>query len=99
LIKNKPNEIVVARLGSPLAGNLLVKMNFFLLHQCFTFIEYTKNTIYLEKEYKSTPRLKMATFSRSLYSELQLNLEQIEKGGYDHFMLEIFEQPSAIQYI
>jgi glucosamine--fructose-6-phosphate aminotransferase (isomerizing) len=103
--KNKPNEIVVARLGSPLAIGI-GDGEFFIASDASPFIEYTKNAIYLEDEEMAVVRLNKGVKIRKIkddssvdpyVQELQLNLEQIEKGGYDHFMLkEIYEQPSAI---
>jgi len=103
--KNKPNEIVVARLGSPLAIGI-GEGEFFIASDASPFIEYTKNAIYLEDEEMAIIRRDKEVKIRKItddalvdpyVQELQLNLEQIEKGGYDHFMLkEIYEQPSAI---
>jgi len=103
--KNKPNEIVVARLGSPLAIGI-GEDEFFIASDASPFIEYTKNAIYLEDEEMAIIRRGKKIKIRKIESdalvdpyvqELQLNLEQIEKGGYDHFMLkEIHEQPDAI---
>lgn len=103
--KNKPNEIVVAKLGSPLAIGI-GDDEFFIASDASPFIEYTKNAIYLEDEEMAVVRLNKEIKVRKIkddslvdpyVQELQLNLEQIEKGGYDHFMLkEIYEQPSAI---
>ena len=102
----KPNEIVVARLGSPLAIGV-GDNEFFIASDASPFIEYTNNAIYLEDEEMAVVRLNKAIKIRSIkddkivspyVQELKINLEQIEKGGYDHFMLkEIFEQPNAIK--
>ena len=103
--KERPAEMVVAKLGSPLAIGL-GKDEYFVASDASPFIEYTNRSIYLEDN-------EMAVISREkglkMYSipdnsrvdpnvqELQLTLEKIEKGGYDHFMLkEIYEQPKAI---
>lgn len=103
--RKKPNEIVVARLGSPLAIGI-GDDEFFIASDASPFIEYTKNAIYLEDEEMAIVRRDKGVKIRKIHDdslvdpyvqELQLNLEQIEKGGYDHFMLkEIYEQPSAI---
>jgi glucosamine--fructose-6-phosphate aminotransferase (isomerizing) len=103
--KNKPDEIVVARLGSPLAIGI-GEEEFFIASDATPFLEYTKNAIYLEDEEMAVVRLKKGVKIRKIkddslvdpyVQELQLNLEQIEKGGYEHFMLkEIYEQPRAI---
>jgi glucosamine--fructose-6-phosphate aminotransferase (isomerizing) len=104
--KNKPNEIVVARLGSPLAIGI-GEDEFFIASDASPFIEYTSNAIYLEDEEMAIVRLhkpmkvfKIKDDSRvdPYVQELQMNLEQIEKGGYEHFMLkEIYEQPNVIK--
>ena len=104
--KNKPNEIVVAKLGSPLAIGI-GDDEFFVASDASPFIEFTNNAIYLDDEEMAVIRLGREVRVRKIKDdklvapyihELQLNLEQIEKGGYDHFMLkEIYEQPSVIK--
>ncbi|SHI93004.1 glutamine--fructose-6-phosphate transaminase (isomerizing) [Flavobacterium haoranii] len=104
--KEKPNEIVVARLGSPLAIGI-GDDEFFIASDASPFIEYTSNAIYLEDEEMAVVRLHKPMIVRKIkddssvdpyVQELQMNLEQIEKGGYEHFMLkEIYEQPSVIK--
>ena len=103
--KSKPNEIVVAKLGSPLAIGI-GEDEFFIASDASPFIEFTKNAVYLEDEQMAIIRrgkdikvrkIKGDSLVDPYVQELQLNLEQIEKGGYDHFMLkEIYEQPEAI---
>ncbi len=103
--KTKPNEIVVARLGSPLAIGV-GENEFFIASDATPFIEFTNNAIYLEDGEMAVVRnhkklkirkIKDDSLVDPYIQELQLNLEQIEKGGYDHFMLkEIYEQPDAI---
>jgi len=102
----KPNEIIAARLGSPLAIGV-GEGEFFIASDASPFIEYTNNAIYLEDEEMAIIRLHKDTKIRNITNdrlvspyvqELKLNLEEIEKGGYEHFMLkEIFEQPEAIK--
>ncbi len=104
--KKKPDEIVVARLGSPLAIGV-GENEFFIASDASPFIEYTSNAIYLEDEEMAIVRLHKPLKIRKIkddslvdpyIQELQMNLEQIEKGGYDHFMLkEIYEQPNVIK--
>jgi len=103
--KTKPNEIVVAKLGSPLAIGI-GEDEFFVASDASPFIEYTKNAIYLKDEEMAIVRrgkdikirkIKDDSFVAPYMHELKISLEQIEKGGYEHFMLkEIYEQPSAI---
>lgn len=102
----KPDEIIVARLGSPLSIGI-GEEEFFIASDATPFIEYTSNAIYLEDEEMAIVRLHKPLKVRKIkddslvdpyIQELQLNLEQIEKGGYDHFMMkEIYEQPSVIK--
>ena len=102
----KPNELVAARLGSPLAIGV-GEGEFFVASDATPFIEYTKNVIYLEEEHLAIIRCDRDISIRKITSdkvikpyieELQMSLENIQKGGYDHFMLkEIFEQPQAIR--
>jgi glucosamine--fructose-6-phosphate aminotransferase (isomerizing) len=104
--KENPDEIVVARLGSPLAIGV-GEDEFFIASDASPFIEYTSNAIYLEDEEMAIVRLHKPLKIRKIkddsivdpyIQELQMNLEQIEKGGYDHFMLkEIYEQPNVIK--
>jgi glucosamine--fructose-6-phosphate aminotransferase (isomerizing) len=104
-VKN-PNEIVAARLGSPLAIGV-GEGEYFIASDASPFIEYTSNAIYLEDGEMANIRLHKPMKVRKIkddslvdpyIQELQMNLEQIEKGGYDHFMLkEIYEQPSVIK--
>jgi glucosamine--fructose-6-phosphate aminotransferase (isomerizing) len=104
--KKNPDEIVVARLGSPLAIGV-GDGEFFVASDASPFIEYTSNAIYLEDGEMANIRLHKPMKIRKIkddslvdpyIQELQMNLEQIEKGGYEHFMLkEIYEQPSVIK--
>ncbi len=103
--QNNPDEIVIARLGSPLTIGV-GEEEFFIASDASPFLEYTKNAIYLEDEEMAIVRLHREIKVRKIkddslvdpyIQELKLNLEQIEKGGYEHFMLkEIHEQPKAI---
>lgn len=102
----KTDELVVAKLGSPLAigmGN----QEYFIASDASPFIEYTKKAVYLEdhqlaiiKRDRAPKILSLTTdtFTDYYIQELELNLDAIEKGGYNHFMLkEIYEQPRAIK--
>ncbi len=103
--KRKPDEIVVAKLGSPLAIGV-GENEFFIASDASPFIEFTNNAVYLEDEQMAIIRLGKEIKLRKIKDDsvaypkilqLQMNLEEIEKGGYDHFMLkEIYEQPRAI---
>ena len=104
--RRKPNELIAARLGSPSAIGI-GKKEFFVASDATPFIEYTKNVIYLEEEHLAIIRCDRDITIRKINNdkvikpyveELQMSLENIQKGGYDHFMLkEIFEQPQAIR--
>ena len=104
--RRKPNELVAARLGSPLAIGI-GEDEFFVASDATPFVEYTKNVIYLEEEHLAIIRRNKAIKIRKIKDDLevepyveklQLSLENIQKGGYEHFMLkEIFEQPTAIK--
>ncbi|WKK66243.1 glutamine--fructose-6-phosphate transaminase (isomerizing) [Lutimonas zeaxanthinifaciens] len=105
--KAKPDEIVVAKLGSPIAIGVGKDFEeFFIASDASPFIEYTKDAIYLEDEELAIIKRGREVRVRKILDDslidaniqqLKLNLEEIEKGGYEHFMLkEIHEQPRAI---
>ena len=105
--RTNPDEIIVARLGSPIAIGVGVgNKEFFVASDASPFVEYTKNAIYLEDEEMAIIQLGQDIKVHRIHDDsvvdptiqkLQMSLEQIEKGGYDHFMLkEIHEQPKAI---
>ena len=105
--KTKPDELVVARLGSPIAIGVGEDSNeFFVASDASPFIEYTKDALYLEDEELAIIKIGKTIKIRKINDDsmvdanvqkLKLSLDQIEKGGYDHFMLkEIHEQPKAI---
>ena len=103
--KRQENELIVARLGSPLAIGV-GENEFFIASDASPFIEYTSDAIYLEdgemakislKEGVVVSKIKDGVAVDPYIQKLKINLEQIEKGGFDHFMLkEIYEQPHAI---
>ena len=106
LDKEQPNTIVVGRLGSPLAIGI-GENEFFVASDASPFIEFTKDAVYLEDGDMATITLDKEVDVRTIKNneavsldvqELQLNIEAIEKGGYEHFMLkEINEQPRSIR--
>ena len=102
--EDNSEEVIVARMGSPLVVGL-GENEYFIASDATPIVEYTKEVIYLEEgeiaklslseavELKTIENIEKTPFIQ----ELELNLEAIEKGGYDHFMLkEIFEQPKSI---
>lgn len=100
-----PGVLVVGRLGSPLAIGIGDK-EYFIASDASPFVEFTKEAIYLEEGHMATISLENGVDIRTIsenskiepeIQELKLSLEQIEKGGYEHFMLkEIFEQPKSV---
>jgi len=103
--KNKPEEIVVAKMGSPLVIGL-GKDEKFIGSDATPFLEYTKEAIYLEDgemasiiagEELDIRLIDTDDSVDAVIHQLQMDLESIEKGGYDYFMMkEIYEQPRAI---
>jgi glucosamine--fructose-6-phosphate aminotransferase (isomerizing) len=105
LSKDNPNELIAAKKGSPMVigiGN----DEFFIASDATPIVEYTKNVVYLEDEeiafIERGKELKIKTIKNKIKTpyvqELELKLEALEKGGYEHFMLkEIFEQPRSIK--
>jgi glucosamine--fructose-6-phosphate aminotransferase (isomerizing) len=103
---DRPNELVVAKLGSPLCIGM-GKNEFYIASDVSPFIEFTKKVVYLKdgelaiiRNHKPTIFRKISDNSKVLptISRLELSLEKIEKKGYKHFMLkEIYEQPKAIR--
>ena len=103
--KDNPNELVAAKKGSPMVIGIGLD-DFFVASDATPIIEYTKNVVYLEDEeiafIERGKPLKIKTIKNKTKTpyiqELELKLEAIEKGGYEHFMLkEIYEQPRSIK--
>ncbi|MGB0390091.1 MAG: glutamine--fructose-6-phosphate transaminase (isomerizing) [Salibacteraceae bacterium] len=100
------DEMVLAKKGSPMVVGI-GENEFFVASDASPFLEYTKNAVYLEDEEMAIIKLGSGINIKTIHGsqevdphiqELQLNLEAIEKGGFDHFMLkEIFEQPKSIR--
>lgn len=101
--KNDPTKLIGARKGSPLVVGI-GDGEFFMASDATPIIEYTKNVSYLndgEIAYIKEGALTVKTIDnveKTPYIQtLEMNLEAIEKGGYEHFMLkEIHEQPKSI---
>ena len=102
--KNDPDELIAARKGSPMVLGV-GKNEYFIASDASPIIEYTKNVIYLkdnEIAYIRRDDLLIKSIDNVVQipyvQELELKLEMLEKGGFDHFMLkEIFEQPRSIK--
>ena len=105
LDKENPDEIIAARKSSPLVVGI-GENEFFLASDATPIVEYTDQVVYLEDEeialMRCGEKLKVVNIHNvSVTPEVQtvaLNIGQLEKGGYPHFMLkEIFEQPNCIR--
>lgn len=104
LDKREPNKLVAGRKGSPLVIGI-GKGEFFVASDASPIIEYTKQVVYLNDEefavLNRDGKLDIKTLgniTKSPYvQKLEMDLEKIEKGGYEHFMLkEIYEQPQVV---
>ncbi len=103
--KDHPTEMIAARKGSPIVVGVGKDAGeYFIASDATPIIEYTNNVIYLndgEVAYVKEGKLTVKTIENQLKTpyvqELEMKLEELEKGGYDHFMLkEIYEQPRSI---
>lgn len=104
LDRNNPDEIIAARKSSPLVVGI-GEEEFFLASDATPIVEYTDKVVYLKDEeiavIKRNEPLKVVDLNNVLMKPevktVEMNLGQLEKGGYPHFMLkEIFEQPDCI---
>jgi glucosamine--fructose-6-phosphate aminotransferase (isomerizing) len=104
LDKNDPDTLIAAKKGSPMVIGV-GHDEFFIASDASPIVEYTKNVVYIEDEHVAIIRrgeeLKIRTIRDKeitpYVQELEMELEAIEKGGYEHFMLkEIYEQPRSI---
>lgn len=103
--KDDPNTLIAARKGSPLVVGI-GEQEFFLASDASPIVEYTKDVVYLDDEeiaiLQRGQKLKIKTIKdvekNPVIQKLELDISQLEKSGYDHFMLkEIFEQPITIR--
>lgn len=102
---NHPNTLIAARKGSPLVIGI-GKDDYYIASDATPIIEYTKNVVYLEDEEVAVVTRNQELKIKSIRNkektpyvqQLEWNLHELEKGGYDHFMLkEIYEQPRSIK--
>ena len=102
--KEHPDVLIAARKGSPLLIGI-GENEFFIGSDASPIVEYTKQVVYLKEEeiavLERGKEIKIKDLSNieltPVIQQLELNLSQIEKGGYPHFMLkEIFEQPETL---
>ncbi len=100
-----PDLLIAARKSSPLVIGVGVENEYFVASDATPIVEYTQNVIYLDDEEVAVMHREEGLIIRNLDNvtitpevhELELQIEAIEKGGFDHFMLkEIFEQPNSI---
>jgi len=105
LCKESPDKIIAARKGSPMVIGI-GKDQFFVASDATPIIEYTDNVVYMNDEeiaiIERNKSLKIKTIRNKdktpYVQKLEMSLGEIEKGGFDHFMLkEIFEQPHSIR--
>jgi len=106
LDQDNPNQLIAARKSSPLVIGIGEDNEFFLASDATPIVEYTKNVVYLNDEEIAVLDINegfalwnIQNQEKTPYiQELELQLEAIEKGGYDSFMLkEINEQPNSIK--
>ena len=104
--KNNPDQLIAAKNSSPLVIGIGHNNDFFVASDATPIIEYTQNVVYLEdEEIAIIDRLKGFKLKdiknqdqNPVVQEISMQLETLEKGGYDHFMLkEIFEQPKSVR--
>jgi len=104
LAKDFPNKVIAARKGSPIVIGV-GKGEFFVASDATPIIEYTDNVVYLNDEeiaiIERDKELKIKTIKNQnltpYIQKLAMSLNEIEKGGFEHFMLkEIYEQPRSI---
>jgi len=100
----EPDQLIAARKGSPMVIGV-GKGEYFIASDATPIVEYTRNVIYLndnEIAYISRENLLIKSIDNVIQApyihELELKLEMLEKGGFDHFMLkEIYEQPRSVR--
>ena len=105
LDRNQPDVMVAARKSSPLVIGIGENGEHFLASDATPIIEHTKNVVYMDDgdmaiidRHKGLKIRNIKNQEKTPFiHELEMHLEALEKGGYDHFMLkEIFEQPRSI---
>lgn len=106
LSKDNPNQLVAARKSSPLVVGIGEEGDFYLASDATPIIEYTKQVVYLNDEeiavvdlHEGLRIVDIKNQEKAPYvQQLEMQLEALEKGGYEHFMLkEIYEQPRSIR--
>ncbi|MCC7332808.1 MAG: glutamine--fructose-6-phosphate transaminase (isomerizing) [Flavobacteriales bacterium] len=106
LSKKNPDMLIAAKKSSPLVIGIGETDEYYIASDATPIIEYTKNVLYLNDEeiaiLKKGEELRLINIKNQpkvpYIQELEMQLEAIEKGGFDHFMIkEIFEQPTSIK--
>jgi len=106
LSEDQPDQLIAAKKSSPLVIGLGENNDYFLASDATPIVGYTKNVVYLEDEevaiINRETGLKITNIKNQektpYIQELEMHLEALEKGGFDHFMLkEIYEQPVSIR--
>jgi glucosamine--fructose-6-phosphate aminotransferase (isomerizing) len=106
LSKNNPDLMIGAKKGSPLVVGVGQNHEYFIASDATPIIEYTRDVVYLDDEeiviLERGKEMKIKTIKNQdktpYIHALEMQLETIEKGGFDHFMLkEIYEQPRSIR--
>ena len=103
--KGHPDEIIAARKGSPLVIGI-GDNEYFIASDATPIVGRTQKVVYIEDEQVVRVKLGEELYIRTIHDveaipyvqELELNLESIEKAGFDHFMMkEIYEQPRIVR--
>ncbi|AFC25021.1 glutamine--fructose-6-phosphate transaminase (isomerizing) [Saprospira grandis] len=103
--KTAPDRIIAARKGSPMVLGLGESGEFFIASDASPIVEYTKNVVYLNDEEILIARDNGEFVIKNIGDEIQtpfiqyleMEIDTIEKGGFDHYMLkEIYQQPKTI---
>ncbi|HEX8608893.1 MAG TPA: glutamine--fructose-6-phosphate transaminase (isomerizing), partial [Pedobacter sp.] len=102
--EDQPDQLIAARKGSPMVLGV-GEGEYFIASDATPIVEYTKNVIYLndnEIAFIKRDELLIKRLDNVVQTpyiqELELKLEMLEKGGYEHFMLkEINEQPRSVR--
>lgn len=103
ICKNEPNQLIAARKGSPIVIGVGDRETF-VASDATPLIEFTKDVIYLNEEELAVIKehvILIKTIQNVVKTphveHIEMELEALEKGGYEHFMLkEIMEQPRSI---
>lgn len=104
--KDEPNKLIAARKSSPLVIGVGKEGDFYLASDATPIVEYTQKVVYMDDDeiaiLKPNHEMKLYNVDEvektPYIQELELHLEALEKGGYEHFMLkEIHEQPRSIE--